>query len=158
VVSVGPGKLHPETGKVLPNPCKVGDVVLLPRYTKATECTYQGENHFFVDADELLGSFAGGEVTAAAFRPFGDRIMVFITMMASETASGIAIAAAEDEESNQGEVFAVGPGTYSATGDMIAMDVKAGQSVLFKSRATKEIRLGGQKFKLGSASDVLSRW
>lgn len=147
VVSVGPGRVNSQTGKLEPCPCKVGDIVLLPQTGEV--CTYQGEDHIFVRAGALLGSFEGGDISRASFRPFGDRVMVELAMLASETISGLAVAVSEDTESNQGEVLAVGPGTDS---------VQPGQSVLFKAKRAKAIEVKGKRFKLGSERDVLSTW
>ena len=54
VVAAGPGKQHPETGKLMPCPVKEGELVLLSDFV-GENVDYNGEKHIFVDADTCSG-------------------------------------------------------------------------------------------------------
>ena len=86
VIAAGPGRVHPETGKLLPCPVKEGDMVLLSDFT-GEKVDYNGDKHLFVDADTLLGAFEGGSLSASAFKPLGDRVLVSIAEQAQETST-----------------------------------------------------------------------
>ena len=113
VVLAGPGTTHPETGKMIPNPCKEGDLVLLSEYV-GEKVDYCGDKHSFVSASEVLGIFEGGAPVVGNFKPLQDRVLVKLTESATETASGIALASETTEEPTQGEVLAVGEGLVTS--------------------------------------------
>ena len=113
VVLAGPGTTHPETGKMIPNPCKEGDLVLLSEYV-GEKVDYCGDKHSFVSASEVLGIFEGGAPVVGNFKPLQDRVLVKLTESATETASGIALASETTEEPTQGEVLAVGEGLITS--------------------------------------------
>ena len=113
VVLAGPGTTHPETGKMIPNPCKEGDLILLSEYV-GEKVDYCGDKHSFVSASEVLGIFEGGTPVVGNFKPLQDRVLVKLSESATETASGIALASETTEEPTQGEVLAVGEGLVTS--------------------------------------------
>jgi len=157
VVSAGPGAVHPTTGKLLPCPVKEGDLVLLTDFT-GESVDYNGEKHLFVGADSLLGSFDAGALTIAAFKPLADNVMVAVTEAATETTTGIALAGMEEDDSNQGEVVAVGPGKLTANGEVTPMPVAAGESVMYARYTGAEATVEGKKFKIVPSSSCLAKW
>ena len=158
VIAAGPGKTDPVTGKLLPNPVKEGDLVLLADFT-GENVDYNREKHLFVDADLLLGSFANKEVTVSAFQPLGDRVLVEVAEAEQETATGIAIATADDaEEDNSGVVAAVGAGRINQNGDVQPVAVTVGESVMYARRMGVDATLEGKHFKVVSERDCLAKW
>ena len=113
VVLAGPGTTHPETGKLIPNPCKEGDLILLSEYV-GEKVDYCGDKHSFVSASEVLGVFDGGSPVVGSFKPLQDRVLVKLQDSATETASGIALASESTDEPTQGEVIAVGAGLVTS--------------------------------------------
>ena len=113
VVLAGPGTTHPETGKLIPNPCKEGDLILLSEYV-GEKVDYCGDKHSFVSASEVLGVFDGGSPVVGSFKPLQDRVLVKLQDSATETASGIALASENADEPTQGEVIAVGEGLVTS--------------------------------------------
>ena len=113
VVLAGPGTTHPETGKLIPNPCKAGDLILLSEYV-GEKVDYCGDKHSFVSASEVLGVFEGGAPVVGSFKPLQDRVLVKLEAAAEETASGIALASESTDEPTQGEVLAVGEGLVTS--------------------------------------------
>ena len=128
VVLAGPGAPHPDTGKLMPNPCKAGDLVLLNEYV-GEKVDYCNEKHSFVPASEVLGIFTSNEATVDGFKPLRDNILVELEEAATETTSGIALASEGNEDSNQGEVVAVGDGLLTSQGEVVPTGVSVGESV-----------------------------
>jgi chaperonin GroES len=112
----------------------------------------------FIDADALLGVFDGGNVNAASFKPLGDRVLVVCAEQATETTTGIALAVDEDTESNQGEVIAVGPGTYATNGKLQPVTVAAGESVVYARYTGAEAKFDGKRYIVVSEADCIAKW
>ena len=66
-----------------------------------------------------------------SFRPLHDRVLVRRVTAEEKTAGGIIIPDTAKEKPQEGEVIAVGPGAKDDQGKLIAMDVKAGDRILF---------------------------
>ena len=158
VVAAGPGRTDPVTGKTLPCPVGEGDLVLLTDFT-GEKVDYNQEGHLFVDANNLLGSFDNKEMTAKAFKPIGDNILVEVAEAIQETATGIALAGGdEEEEDNSGVVAAAGPGRYSHNGDLIQIAVQPGDNVMYARRAGAEATIEDKKYMVVSERYCLAKW
>ena len=157
VVAAGSGKPHPDTGKNIPNPVKQGDLVLLGEFS-GQKVDYCGEQHVFIDGEQILGFFEGGAPTAESFVPLRDRLLVKLEQPASETASGIALAVTEPEDDNQGQVIKTGAGRMSASGEVMPMTVSEGESVIFNKYSGAEISLDGAKYVVVDAASCLAKW
>jgi len=73
------------------------------------------------------------------------------------TASGLVIPDTAKEKPQQGEVLAVGPGRRSEqTGDIIPIDVKKGDTVVYSKYGGTEITVDGQDVLILNARDVLA--
>jgi len=80
-------------------------------------------------------------------RPLYDRIVVKrIEDSAEKTASGLFIPDSAKEKPQEGEVMAVGQGKRADDGKLIALDVKAGDRILFGKYSGSEIKLDGEEF------------
>ena len=71
------------------------------------------------------------ERSAMKFRPLHDRIVVKRITAEEKTAGGIIIPDTAKEKPMEGEVVAAGPGARNEQGAIVALDVKAGDRVLF---------------------------
>lgn len=90
-------------------------------------------------------------------QPLEDRIIVRPGESEETTASGLVIPDTAKEKPQQGEVLAVGPGKRSDhTGDVIAIDVAVGDTVIFSKYGGTEITLEGEDLLILSARDVLA--
>lgn len=90
-------------------------------------------------------------------QPLEDRIIVRPGESEETTASGLVIPDTAKEKPQQGEVLAVGPGKRSDhTGDIIAIDVAVGDTVIFSKYGGTEITLEGEDLLILSARDVLA--
>ena len=90
-------------------------------------------------------------------QPLENRIVVRPSEGEEMTASGLVIPDTAKEKPQQGEVLAVGPGKRSdTTGEVIAMDVAAGDTVIYSKYGGTEISSGGEDLLILSARDVLA--
>ncbi|WP_181699394.1 co-chaperone GroES [Chthonobacter albigriseus] len=90
-----------------------------------------------------------------AFRPLHDRVVVRRLESEEKTAGGIIIPDTAKEKPQQGEVVSVGPGARNEKGDLVALDVKAGDKVLFGKWSGTEVKIDGQDLLIMKESDIL---
>jgi chaperonin GroES len=89
------------------------------------------------------------------FRPLHDRVLVRRVEQEEKTAGGIIIPDTAKEKPTEGEVVAVGPGARSEDGKLHALDVKAGDRILFGKWSGTEIRLDGEDLIVMKESDIM---
>ena len=90
-------------------------------------------------------------------KPLEDRIVVRPNEAEETTVSGIVIPDTAKEKPQQGEVLAVGPGRRSEqTGELIPMDVKVGDTVVYSKYGGTEIAVDGEDLLILTARDVLA--
>src|SRR2546423_13721797 len=90
-------------------------------------------------------------------QPLEDRIVVRPGESEETTASGMVIPDPAKEKPQQGEVLAVGPGRRSEqTGQLIPMDVKVGDTVVYSKYGGTEITVEGEELLILSGRDVLA--
>ncbi len=89
-------------------------------------------------------------------QPLDDRIVVRPAAPEQTTASGLVIPDTATEKPQQGEVLATGPGRRSDSGDLIPMDVSAGDTVVYSKYGGTEISSGGEDLLILNARDVLA--
>jgi len=73
----------------------------------------------------------------------------------TKTKGGIIIPDTAKEKPQEGEVVAVGPGARNDKGDIVALDVKAGDRILFGKWSGTEVKVDGQDLLIMKESDVL---
>ncbi|KHJ55712.1 MULTISPECIES: co-chaperone GroES [Aureimonas] len=89
------------------------------------------------------------------FRPLHDRVVVRRVESENKTAGGIIIPDSAKEKPQEGEVIAVGAGARDEAGKVVALDVKAGDRVLFGKWSGTEIKIGGEDLLIMKESDIL---
>jgi chaperonin GroES len=89
------------------------------------------------------------------FRPLHDRVVVRRIEAEEKTKGGIIIPDAAKEKPQEGEVIAVGPGARDETGKVAALDVKAGDRVLFGKWSGTEVRIDGEDLLIMKESDIM---
>jgi chaperonin GroES len=90
-------------------------------------------------------------------QPLEDRIIVRPNEGEATTASGLVIPDTAKEKPQQGEVLAVGPGRRSdQSGEIIPMDVKVGDTVVYSKYGGTEISNGGEDLLILTGRDVLA--
>ena len=89
------------------------------------------------------------------FRPLGDRVLVKRVEEETKTKGGIIIPDTAKEKPQEGEVVAVGPGARNDKGDIVALDVKAGDRILFGKWSGTEVKIDGEDLIIMKESDIL---
>ena len=89
------------------------------------------------------------------FRPLGDRVLVKRVEEETKTKGGIIIPDTAKEKPQEGEVVAVGPGARNDKGDVVALDLKAGDKILFGKWSGTEVKLDGKDLLIMKESDIL---
>jgi chaperonin GroES len=89
------------------------------------------------------------------FRPLHDRVVVKRIEAEEKSKGGIIIPDTAKEKPQEGQVVAVGPGGRDETGKLIAMDVKAGDRVLFGKWSGTEVKLEGEDLLIMKESDIM---
>jgi chaperonin GroES len=89
------------------------------------------------------------------FRPLHDRVVVRRLNAEEKTAGGIIIPDTAKEKPMEGEVVAVGPGARNDKGEIVALDVKAGDRVLFGKWSGTEVKLDGEELLIMKESDIM---
>lgn len=89
------------------------------------------------------------------FTPLHDRVLVRRIDSEEKTAGGLIIPDSAKEKPQEGEVVAVGAGAKDDDGDRIAMDVKAGDRILFGKWSGTEIKIDGEDLIIMKESDIL---
>ena len=89
------------------------------------------------------------------FRPLHDRVLVRRVEQEAKTAGGIIIPDTAKEKPMEGEVIAVGPGARNEKGEVVALDVKVGDRILFGKWSGSEVRLDGQDLLIMKESDIM---
>jgi chaperonin GroES len=90
-------------------------------------------------------------------RPLGDHLIVKALSAEETSASGIIIPDTIDKERpERGEVIAVGPGKILENGSRAAMEVKAGDKVVFKKYSPDEVKDGKDTLLVIKADDVMA--
>ncbi|WP_411338916.1 co-chaperone GroES [Sphingopyxis sp. J-6] len=89
------------------------------------------------------------------FRPLHDRVVVRRIEAEEKTSGGIIIPDTAKEKPQEGEVVAVGPGARAEDGTIAALDVKAGDRILFGKWSGTEVRIDGEELLIMKESDIL---
>jgi chaperonin GroES len=89
------------------------------------------------------------------FRPLHDRVVVRRLNAEEKTAGGIIIPDTAQEKPMEGEVIAAGPGARNEAGAIVALDVKAGDRILFGKWSGTEVKLDGEELLIMKESDIM---
>lgn len=89
-----------------------------------------------------------------AFRPLHDRVLVR-RIEEDEKVGSIIIPDSAKEKPSQGKIVAVGSGARNESGQIVALDVKAGDTILFGKWSGTEVKVDGEDLLIMKESDVL---
>lgn len=88
-------------------------------------------------------------------RPLYDRIVVKRIEERETTRRGIVIPDSAQEKPHEGEVIAVGRGKRLEDGQLVALDLKAGDRILFAKYSGNDIKLDSEEYLVMREDDVL---
>jgi chaperonin GroES len=89
------------------------------------------------------------------FRPLHDRVVVRRIDSEEKTAGGIIIPDTAKEKPQEGEVVAAGPGARNEKGELVALELKAGDHVLFGKWSGTEVKIDGEDLLIMKETDIL---
>ena len=89
------------------------------------------------------------------FRPLHDRVLVRRIDAEEKTAGGIIIPDTAKEKPQEGEIIAAGPGARNEQGQLVPLDVKTGDRVLFGKWSGTEVKIDGQDLLIMKESDIM---
>jgi chaperonin GroES len=96
------------------------------------------------------------EKSKMKIQPLHDRIVVEAAQKEEKTASGIILPDTAQEKPQRGKVLAVGPGKRLDSGQLAAMDVKVGDTVMYGKYGGTEVTVEGKDYVILRADDVLA--
>jgi chaperonin GroES len=159
VISVGPGRTHPDSGLVFEMPVAPGDGVVYGKYD-GTEVDIDGDKHTLIRDDDILVKYSGDELTLESIDVIRDSVLVFVDKSEEETEGGILLARTSkaDSKPSTGEVVKVGRGRMASNGKLIAMDVAVGDMVKFRDFAGNEVEIEGKEYTVVKMADILAMY
>ena len=89
------------------------------------------------------------------FRPLHDRVLVRRLEEDERSAGGIIIPDSAKEKPSQGEVVSVGQGARDDAGKTVALDVKAGDRIIFGKWSGTEVKIDGEELLIMKESDIM---
>ncbi|WP_407159794.1 co-chaperone GroES [Bradyrhizobium sp. STM 3557] len=89
------------------------------------------------------------------FRPLHDRVLVRRIDAEEKTKGGIIIPDTAKEKPQEGEIIAAGPGARNEQGQLVPLDVKPGDRVLFGKWSGTEVKIDGKDLLIMKESDLL---
>ena len=89
------------------------------------------------------------------FRPLHDRVVIRRAEGDLKSKGGIIIPDTAKEKPQDGEVIAAGPGSRDESGNLVPLDVKPGDLILFGKWSGTEVRIGGEDLLIMKESDVM---
>ena len=89
------------------------------------------------------------------FRPLHDRVVIRRLNAEEKSAGGIIIPDTAQEKPMEGEIVAVGPGARNEQGQIVPLEVKAGDRILFGKWSGTEVKLDGEELLIMKESDIM---
>ena len=96
-------------------------------------------------------------VTKVTLQPLGERVIVKPSEQESTTKGGIFLPDTAKEKPQEGEGVAVGPGRVTDDGTRVAMELSAGDKVIYSKYAGTEYKDGDDEYLILRESDVLAK-
>ena len=90
-----------------------------------------------------------------SFKPLGDRVVVELIERQEKTAGGIYLPDSAKEKPMEGTVVSVGKGARDNNGNIIPMELKAGDRIIFGKWAGSEVKIDGKEFLIMKESDIM---
>ena len=88
-------------------------------------------------------------------RPLHDRLLVRRIEEEKKTKGGLILPDTAKEKPMEGEIVAVGPGARNEQGQLVPLDVKAGDRILFGKWSGTEVKLNGEDLLIMKESDIM---
>jgi chaperonin GroES len=93
--------------------------------------------------------------TKVDIKPLGDRVVIEAVEQ-QQSVGGVILPDTAKEKPQEGIILAVGPGRKTDKGDVIKMDLKVGDRVIYSKYSGSEIKIEGKEYLIISEKDVLA--
>lgn len=153
VISIGPGKTHPETGEPFEIPVKPGDGVVYGQYD-GTEIEIDGTKHALIRDEDILVTYSGPELTLESCDVIRDSVLVYVEQKERLSEGGLVLTKSSKSENkpSTGKVVKVGPGVFDN------MAVTEGDNVKFRDFMGNDIEVDGEEYSVVKMADILARF
>ncbi len=94
--------------------------------------------------------------TKIDIKPLGDRVVVEAVEQAPKSAGGVILPDTAKEKPQEGVILAVGPGRKTDKGEVVPIELKVGDKVIYSKYSGSEIKLDGNEYLIISEKDVLA--
>jgi chaperonin GroES len=148
VIATGPGTRN-ELGQIVELDVREGDRILFGKWS-GTEVRLGGDDLLIMKESDVMGL-----LQANRFRPLNDRVLIRRLGVEEKSAGGVIIPDTAKEKPMEGEVIATGPGARNELGQIVELDVREGDRILFGKWSGTEVRLGGDDLLIMKESDVM---
>ena len=91
-----------------------------------------------------------------SIRPLGERVIVKPCAGEEKTAGGLLLPDSAKEKPQTGEALAVGPGRRADDGELLPMEVKVGDKILYGKYSGTEVKMDGERYLIIKESDILA--
>ena len=88
-------------------------------------------------------------------KPLHDRVLVERVSSEDKTKGGIIIPDTAQEKPMEGKVLAVGSGARNENGQVVALDVKKGDKILFGKWSGTEVKIDGKELLIMKESEIM---
>jgi chaperonin GroES len=95
------------------------------------------------------------QATKTTLRPLHDRVLIQRLAEGDEKHGSIIIPDTAKEKPQEGKVIAVGTGKVTDNGKKLALDVKAGDRILFGKYSGSEVKIDDEEYLILREEDVL---
>lgn len=95
-------------------------------------------------------------VTKVDLKPLGDRVVLEPVEPAQTSAGGVILPDTAKEKTQEGLILAVGPGRKTDKGELVKIDLKTGDRVIYSKYSGSEVKIDGKEYLIISEKDVLS--
>ena len=92
----------------------------------------------------------------STIKPLYDRVVLRRLEEDERTAGGIIIPDTAKEKPQKGEIIAVGNGTKNDAGNIVPLEVKVGDTVLFGKWSGTEVKFDGEELLVMKESDIIA--
>ena len=97
-----------------------------------------------------------GQVLGDKIKPLGDRVVLEAEEREETTRSGIVLPDTAKEKPQEGRIVAAGPGRRLDSGELVPLEVKVGDKVLYAKYAGTEVKLDGKEYLIVREADILA--
>ena len=103
-----------------------------------------------------MAATATATKTKIDLKPLGDRIVVESVEQAQTSVGGVILPDTAKEKPQEGVVLAVGPGRKTDKGEIVPMELKVGDRIIYSKYSGSEIKIEGKEYLIVSEKDVLA--